>query len=244
VKGLAIAICCTFLTTAAGSSVKVGRVVPRDCTQFLRIAAKPDGKPVSGAEVSMRQGFYPRGDPPFFISTNDDGIASVPKLAPGNDRADVSFNGIRSEIFDEPVTTSLYLHVVSRLEISTVPIDRANPVRELWRADKEFDQQLDATAGLPVHDRIRTFQETIVDPTGAGVASAKTRVVRKARQGWEVVLRGASDTSGQLSGQLHWGRYIAICSMPGFPTSLTAFEARQDGSGELRIVLRLAPASE
>ena len=243
-KSLAVAIYCIVLSAGARSSVKVERIVPRECTQFVRIAVMLDGKPVSGASVLVRRGFNPEEEARSFVSTNDDGMASLSKLAPGNYRVDVSFNGIRSAIFEEPVTTDLFLHVAPKSDLSTVPIDLAKPARELWRADEEFSKQLDAAAYLPAQERIRTFQETIVDPTGAKVASAKSWIVQKGTLAWHVVLQGTSDANGQLAGHLREGRYIAICSVPGFRTALESFEVRQNGSGELRLVLQLAPASQ
>jgi hypothetical protein len=244
VKAWLIAICYIVLSPTARSSVQVTKVVPHECTQFVRIAVMLDGKPVSSASVSVRRGFAPDEKASSFMSTNDDGIASLPKLAPGDYRVDVSFNGIRSAIFNEPVTTDLFLHVAARSDLSTASIDLAKPARELWRADEEFYKQLYAVAYLPAHDRIRTFQETIVDPTGAKVSSAKTWIVQMGTQAWEVVFQGTSDANGQLAGHLREGRYIAICSMPGFRTAIASFEVKNDGSGELRIVLQIAPASE
>jgi len=244
VRAALIAICCIVLSAAARSSVKVERIVPHECTQFVRIAVMLDGRPVKGASVSVRRGFNPEEEARSFMSTNDDGMASLPKLAPGKYRVDVSFEGIRSAIFNEPVTTNLFLHVAPKSDLSTVPVDLAKPARELWRADEGFYGQLDAAAYLPAHDRVRTFQETIVDPTGAKVASVRTWVVQNTSYAWEVVFQGTSDASGQLSGHLRDGHYIAICSTSGFRTAIAPFEVRKDGSGELRIVLQLAPASE
>jgi len=245
VKSLAIAICCILLSTAARSSVKVERIVPHECTQFLRIAVTLDGKPLSDVKLAFHKGFDSDGTTPLFIlSTNDDGTASTPKLAPGNYRIDASFNGIRSIVFDEPVTTNLLLHVAPKLEISTVPLDLTKPARELWHANKMLDEQLEAAAGLPVHDRIRTFQETIVDPTGATVASAKTWVVQRTFQGWGIVLQAMSDANGQFSGQLNDGSYIAICSSPGFRTVISPFEVAKNGTGDLRIILQIGAVTE
>jgi WD40 repeat protein len=245
VKSLAIAICCALLSTAARSSVKVERIVPHECSQFLRVAVTLDGKPLSGAEVAFRRGFQSDGKPELFsVRTKGDGIASAPKLAPGDYRLEVTFNGIRSEIFDESVTTNLFLYVAPKLDMSTVPVDLAKPVRELWDADEAFEKQLDALAFSPVHDRVRTFVQTIVDPTGAKVTSAKTWVVEKTLQGWVVLLQGISDANGHVSGQLRNGRYIAICSTPGFRTAIAPFEVAQDGTAELRIVLQIGAVTE
>jgi hypothetical protein len=245
VKSLAIAVCCILLSTAARSSVKVERTVPHECTQFLRIAVTLDGKPLSDVKLAFHKGFGSDGSTPLFIlSTNDDGIASAPKLAPGNYRIDASFNGIRSIVFDEPVATNLLLHAAAKLEISTVPMDLMKSARELWHANKMFDEQLEAASGLPVHDRIRTFQETIVDPTGAKVASAKTWVVQRTFQGWGIVLQSMSDANGQFSRQLNDGSYIAICSLPGFRTAIVPFEVTKNGTEDLRIVLQIGASSE
>lgn len=241
-KSLAIAICCIILSIATRASVKVEKTAPRECSQFLRIAVMFDGHPLRGAEVSLNLGFNPNA--PSFISTNDNGIASVPKLAPGTYRVDISFNGIRSMIFDEPVTTTLFVHVTPRTDISTFSVDLGKPARELWHADEAFVKQLDADGFLPVHSRIRTFQETILDPTGERVASARTWVVRKTIPRWVVVFQGTSDANGHLSGQLPDGFYMAICSLPGFRTAIVPFEVRQDGSGELRVTLQIAEATQ
>ena len=244
-KSLAIAICCILFSSAARSSVKVERIVPHECTQLLRIAVTLDGKPLGGVKLAFHKGFDADGNTPLFIlSTNDDGIASAPKLAPGNYRIDASFNGIRSVVLDEAAATSLLLHVAPRLEISTVPIDLTKPARELWRANKMFDEQLEVAAGLPVHDRIRTFQGTIVDPTGAKIASAKTWVVQRTFQGWGVALPAMSDANGEFSGQLNNGSYIAICSSPGFRTAISPFEVARNGTGDLRIILQIAAVAE
>lgn len=246
-KGLAIAIFCVLLCQYARSSVKVEKIVPHECTQLLRINVAINGKPVSGAVVSVRAGFFPEEDPRSFISTRDDGIASVPKLAPGNYRVDVSFNGIRSAIFDEPITSVLYVHVVPKVDVSTVPIDLGKPTQELWRSDNAFYQQLDRTLKVnwQGRDRIQSLRATIVDSTGAKVPSAKVWVVQMTPQAtWEVLSLGASDVSGQFSAQLRDGRYVAICSSAGFRTAIVPFEVTKDGFGELRVALQIAPASQ
>lgn len=243
-KRLAIAICCVLLCHYARSSVKVEKIVPHECTQVLRIAVTLNGKPVSGAVISVRAGFFPEEDPRSFISTRDDGIASVPKLAAGNYRVDVSFGGIRSAVFDDPVTTVLYVHVVPKLDVSTIPIDFWKPTQELWRSNNAFDQQLKGV-NWHGHDRIQSLRATIVDSTGAKVPSAKVWVVRMTPQAtWEVVSLGASDVSGQFSAQLRDGRYVAICSSAGFRTAIVPFEVTKDGSGELRVALQIASASQ
>jgi hypothetical protein len=243
-KRLTIAICCVLSCRYASSSVKVEKIVPHECTQLLRIAVTLNGKPLSGAVISVRAGFLPEEDRPSFISTRDDGMASVPKLAPGNYRVDVSFNGIRSAIFDEPVATVLYVHAVPKLDVSTVPIDLGKQAQELWRSDDAFERQLEDSLGKP-RDRIQSFKAAIMDPVGVKVSSAKVWVVRWTRQDfWEVVSLGASDVSGQFSAQLRDGQYIAICSSAGFRTAVVPFEVTKEGSGDLRIALQIAPASQ
>ncbi len=245
-KGLLIAICGIVLSTAARSSVKVEKIVPQACTQLLRVAVALNGKAVSGAEISVRPGFYPEQDPRAFISTRGDGIGFVPQLAPGNYRVDVTFtfNGIRSAVFDQPVRTVPYVHVVLKRDVSTIPIDLWKPTQELWQADKAFDQQLQGIDWRG-HDRIQSLRATIVDPAGAKVPSVKAWVVRMTPQvAWEVASLGASDVNGQFFVQLRDCQYIAICSPAGFRTAIVPFEVIKDGSGELRIALKIAPASQ
>jgi len=245
VKICPTAIFCILLSTIARSSVKVEKIVPHECTQLMRIAVTLDEKPLSWAAVTFYKGFYSDGKPALFsVSTKENGVASVPKLERGDYRADVSFNGIRSEIVDEPVTTSLFLHVSPKLEITTVPVDLGKPARELWREDEAFEKHLDALVSSPVHDRLGGFAETIVDPVGAKVVSAKIWVVQRTLQGWAVLFRGLSDSNGRVAPQLGDGRFVAICASPGFRTDMTPFEVVRDGSGELRTVLYLAAATE
>jgi hypothetical protein len=244
VKRLTIAICCVLFCRCASSSVKVEKIVPHECTQVLRIAVTLNGKPLSGAVISVRAGFFPEEDPPSFISTRDDGMASVPKLAPGNYRVDVSFSGIRSAIFDEPVATVFYVHAVPTLDVSTVPIDLGKPAQDIWRSDGAFDRQL-KEIDWHGRDRIQSFRATIMDPVGAKVPFAKVWAVRMTRHAsWEVVSLGASDGSGQFSAQLRDGQYVAICSLTEFRTAIVPFEVAKDGSGELRIALQIAPAAQ
>jgi hypothetical protein len=244
VKRLTIAICCVLFCRDASSSVKVEKIVPHECTQLLRIAVTLNGRPLSGAVISVRAGFFPEEAPPSFISTRDDGMASVPKLAPGNYRVDVSFNGIRSAIFDEPVAIVLYVHAVPKLDVSTVPIDLWKPAQDIWRSDGAFDRQL-KEIDWHSRDRVQSFRSTIVDPVGSKVSSAKVWVVRMTRHAsWEVVSLGTSDVSGQFSAQLRDGQYVAICSSAGFRTAIVPFEVAKDGSGDLRIGLQIAPTSQ
>jgi hypothetical protein len=84
-----------------------------------------------------------------------------------------------------------------------------------------------------------------MDPVGADVSSAKIWVVRMTHQpSWEVVALGASDVNGKFSAQLPDGQYIAICSPEGFRTAIVPFEVAKEGSGDLRITLQIASASQ
>jgi len=150
VRGLAIIVSCFLLGgLARPESVTVEARKPQESSRHVPIVVMLGGKPVSGVTVD----YYPiAAEPHYSAVTDQDGVATKPDLAVGD------YNIIAR--LDEDVSTSLYLHVISKKTVSTFSMDLTEAYAQAQRAQQ-------AAESLPIRDRIQAFRGTVLDPTGA-----------------------------------------------------------------------------
>jgi len=106
------------------------------------------------------------------------------------------------------------------------------------------EQLWDAAEKAPVKDRLEAFRGTIYDPSGARVSGVSIEVVRKGTQGKEQIAQVESGKDGRFFAPLADGAYVARFSIPGFQLAFVPFEVTKQGSGELRVTLEIARATE
>jgi hypothetical protein len=78
----------------------------------------------------------------------------------------------------------------------------------------------------------------VIDPSGAIVAGANIKVMRKGSE-HTVVLRVKSDANGYFADDLAAGSYIAFIFEPGFRTAIVPFEVTKAGTGNLQVTLQI-----
>lgn len=206
-------------------------VPPLEVSTHVRVQVVLGGNVVKGAAVIVRASHectcatdMLRGNPldTTAISrsnlqmTNEDGIATLPELVPGNYDVAVTLNGVASTGF-------IGLHVSNRKDLSTLPVDLTEQVRRVEDA--------------PLRDRIEAFRGTVRDISGAPLGGASLVVVKRESHGKDVVLTGKADADGHFSGQLEEGTYIAVFFSPAFRPAIAPFELAKTGSSELSVRL-------
>ena len=96
---------------------------------------------------------------------------------------------------------------------------------------------------MPVGDRLKDFHGVVRDISGAMVPATLIEVVRRGTEGKVRVAHLKTDRNGEFHKKLHDGAYIAIVSMPGFQTAYVPFSITKQGSGELRVILKIAQST-
>jgi|ERR1700692_2182265 len=209
-KMVAITVFCVLLTGMARAEC----VAPasKQSSDRVRIVVVLGGKPLKGARVS----FYPTASQSVFSELTDgEGIVTPPVLATGD------YNVIAT--LYKVVSTSLWLHVGRENGISRFSMDLTDSVQ---RAEE-----------LAIHDHLKAFQGTVLDPTGAIIQGADIVVVKRGSQMQDIVLVTKTEANGHFFDQLAEGSYIAFFFAQGFRVSTVPFEMTKDGSGNLQIIL-------
>jgi Carboxypeptidase regulatory-like domain len=208
-------------------------VPPVESSSHVRINVVLGGKPLKGAKVIFYSvlahgcncgtdvgrgnpldiGMVPPG---AFPVTDENGIASLPELTPGEYEVAATLNGVASTAF-------LGLHVISDPKVTTFPMD--------------LTQQVKRIEEVPIRDRVEAFRGNVQDPTGAAIAGANIVVVKKGSQMKDVVLTGTADVGGHFSGQVPEGSYLAVFFFRGFRPGIVPFEVVKGGSSELPVKL-------
>jgi Carboxypeptidase regulatory-like domain len=211
-KAAAIAMCCVVL---AGAAISIAaNVGPREMiVDNFRILVTSEGKPLEGIEVE----FYQREVLRCSVLTNKYGIAAPCKLAFGDYSVVIGIG------YSEP---ALLLHVVENGQSGDIEV-------------KETPAVLMIPKDLPTGRQLRLFHGTVIDPAGAVVPAARVRVVRRVN-GYPTVLRTKTDASGEFSGSLDEGPYVALVSAHGFKVAVVPFEIDQNSWGsDLRVPVKI-----
>ena len=210
-------------------------VPPLESSSHVRIDVVLGGKPLPGAKVILRPVLSHectcatdvlRGNPldiamfppDAFPITDENGIASLPELAPGEYEVAATLNGVVSTPF-------LGLHVTASPKVTTLPMDLTGQVQRVEQ--------------VPIRDRVEAFRGNVQDPTGATIAGANIVVVKRGSQIKDVVLTGRADANGHFSGQLAEGSYLAVFYSRGFRPGIVPFEVVKGGSSELPVRLNV-----
>jgi hypothetical protein len=224
------------ITSSSLAGVLYGECVlvpPLESSSHVRIYVALKGKPLKGAMVI----FLPsracacasdalRGNPldtdkvpsGAFQITDENGIATLPELAPGEYDVAATLNGVASTVF-------IGLHVNHRPEVTTLPMDLTEQVQRLETA--------------PIQYRVEAFQGTVQDPSGVTLPGARIVVVKRGSPEKDVVLRGKADANGHFSGQLAEGSYLAVFFSRGFRPAIAPFNLVRGGSSELSVSLKI-----
>lgn len=190
------------------------------------------GKPLKGARVIVRPSHectcaydVLRGNPldtsmlPSDSSqvTDENGVANLSELAPGDYDVAASINDVASTAF-------VGLHVSESTAVTTIPMDLTLQVQRIEE--------------LPVRLRVGSFRGTVRDVSGALVPEARIVVVKRGSQA-RYAVKDKADAKGNFSIELPEGSYIAIFFFRGFRAAIEPFELTGTGTQELQI--RLSP---
>ncbi len=225
-KVSAITVGCMLLASMVWAEDVTVRMNPLESSSHVQVTVVLYGKPFSGVKVDFyykKIGSY--GAQSIFSGlTNENGVVTPPKLVPG-------YYDVVATV-DEDVSTSLGLRVIGGRRVTRVSMDLTE------RFGRHRDELQEAEQ-LPVHDRVQRFQGIVVDPSGAFIPEAKTRIIKKGSQEKPAVFRLNADQRGYFSAQLADGLYIGFFYSPGFRTMIVPFEVTKDGSGDLRIIMQV-----
>ena len=148
--------------------------------------------------------------------TDENGIASLAELAPGEYEVAATLNGVASTPF-------VGLHVTSNPKVTTFPMDLTEQVQRVEKA--------------PILFHVEAFRGTVTDPSGAMLPGASIVVVKRGTQAKDLALTGKADASGHFSAQLAEGSYIAVFFVLGFRPAIAPFEVARGGASQLSISL-------
>ncbi len=185
--------------------------------RHARITTLQDRYPLPGVKLFMlRADRQPR----FIASTDDHGVAILPKLFPGNYHISAeSTKGERSELllyvtnYAVDDTTSITVNFA----VSSLP--QSLPESEPFGSGANFDVQK-----ASVTEHLREFKGVLKDPSGAFVLGARVRVFLKAEANHAAIVESRTDEHGRFSAILPEGTYLARIQSPGFRAWFVVFE--------------------
>jgi hypothetical protein len=211
---------------AVGDSVEVKEIKQQASKRHVRIAVSLNGHPAPGANVD----FCTAGDKPCLsVFTSKDGVAISPWLPDGN--------YIVTASLDDVSGGDLYLHVSRKGKTGAFSID----LTESFRAAQNYRSAADK---LPIRETLQVFQGFLQDPSGATIAGANIKIVRRGSENHAIVQRVKTDPSGHFSATLDDGMYVAFFSCLGFRTEIVPFEIASQGSKELLVKLQVGQTTE
>jgi hypothetical protein len=219
----------TFLSLAGVLDAECVLTTPLESSRHVRIYVVLGGKPLNGAKVILRPEHecncatdVLRGNPmdttliPSTEMTDENGIANLPELTPGEYDVAVTVNDVAS-------TASVGLHVTSDPKVTTIPM--------------ELTQQVQRVEEVPILFHVEAFRGTVKDPSGATLPGASIVVVKRGSQAKDVALMSKADANGNFSAQLAEGSYIAVFFLLGFRPAIGPFEVARGGASQLSISL-------
>lgn len=219
----------TFLSFAGVLDAECVLTPPLESSNHVRIYVVLGGKPLKGAIVILRPQHecncatdVLRGNPmdttliPSREMTDENGIANLPELTPGEYDVAVTLNGVASTAF-------VGLHVTGDPKVTAIPMD--------------LTQQVQRVEEVPILLHVDGFRGTVKDPSGATLPGASIVVVERGSQAKDVALMSKADANGNFSAQLAEGSYIAVFFSLGFRPAIAPFEVVRGGASQLSISL-------
>ena len=244
----ATAFCFLFLPAIAlAESCPIQSLAEREAPVRVEIKVLALGKPLDYARVEFFEYKMMRPDrwspaeektPRVTLFANARGVVHSPRLPTGEFHVIASRGKSHSA---DPVVTQndlvahLYLSVDSEapenkgaFTMQLMPsCNMPPPVPLHWSA---ADEQ------MPIKYRIQAFSGTVYDPSGAVVAGAAIKVIRKGTQGKDEVAEVNSDPQGHFAVLLPEGTYIGVFSSGDFG-AIVPFEVIKDGSADFKVTL-------
>jgi hypothetical protein len=219
----------TFLSFAGVLDAECVLMPPLESSSHVRIYVVLAGKPLKGAKVILRPQHdcncatdMLRGNPmdatlvPSKEMTDENGIANLPELTPGEYDVAVTLNGVASTAF-------VGLHVSGDPKVTTIPMD--------------LTQQVQRVEGAPILFHVEGFRGTVKDFSGVTLPGASIVVVKRGSQAEDVAVMSKADANGNFSAQLAEGSYIAVFFVLGFRPGIAPFEVVRGGASQLSISL-------
>jgi len=235
----AIAIFCFLTACVAHAVVEVEPIVAVECSPNVRMTVILRGKTVAGVELDFYDSASNSSQPVFSARTNKNGIVSPPMLAANSYRVDARLRDRTPAIFGDEITSSIWLQVTPKSKTSTISIDLTEAQQAAQETHKQFEDRV-TEADQTQCARLQAFDGTVVDLTGANIASVEVMVLRKSLHGWANLQSAVSDAKGNFSNKkLPKGRYVAVFSSAGFRSAMVPFEVTTEGSGKLRVTLQM-----
>jgi hypothetical protein len=211
----------------ARSCTIVSKVEPS--SQNARITVMMDGNPQKDVKVVVST---VEGQARLTITTDSQGVVSLPKLPPGKYclaasaaptlRADDLCLEVSRSRGRNPSSFSMILGV------------KPPP-------PPTFEEKLEAAGRVPVRTHTQVFAGVVEDPAGAVIPRTQVAVYQRGSTGKGQPLKLTTDEDGRFTAQLAPGIYIGVFQSFGFQTEFVPFEIAKEGSKEdLRVKLMIA----
>ncbi len=200
----------------------------RSSSRRIRFTSLQEGKPLGNVQVIL----YLKTDnmhPKLALTTDNQGVAFVPDLAPGHYRI--------SAIGPEHEYAAVYLEVTGKTRKKTNSFLLTIPPTFLPEKASDID-------AAPITERVREFKGHAEDESGASIAGALVKVYRKDSPS-EPVAKIKADNNGSFAASLEPGKYVVFVSSRAFVKKAVGFEIGLEGEAkELQVSLKIASACQ
>jgi hypothetical protein len=230
-RALAIAAACLLLAVLSyGECVTVFGDAPgvptfRSSSRRIRFTSLQEGKPLGNVQVIL----YLKTDnlnPKLALTTDNQGVAFVPDLAPGHYRI--------VAIGPEHEFAEVYLEVTDKRRKKTNSFLLTIPPTFLPQKKSDIE-------AAPITEHIRELKGHVEDYSGAYVPGALVQVYRKDSQSEPVAIaKIKADNNSSFAAALAPGKYVVFVSSPAFVPKATGFEIGPEGEAkELHVLLKV-----
>jgi hypothetical protein len=223
------AIVCFLLNASATSACDVVVVVnSQPSSQRVQIKTMQNGNPIKDVKIEV---FTMDNQLRLFsLSTNDQGVASLPTLSPARYLiAATAVGGLGADLVLDVSKRLGHKKSLFLMELSVRPPPPPTIEEKMTGAEK-----------APSRESVKEFRGILQDPSGAGVPNAIVDVYAKGSRDKSRALEIKTDETGRFTATLADGTYTVLFQAPGFQTEIVVLEISGNAqSKELRIPLKL-----
>jgi 5-hydroxyisourate hydrolase-like protein (transthyretin family) len=166
----------------------------------------------------------------FLLSTNDQGIASLPTLSPA--RYLIAANAMGGLGADLVLDVSKRLGHKKSLFLMELAVRPPPP--------PTIEEKMDQAEKASVRESIKEFKGIVQDPSGAGVPNVKVDVYANRSRDKGHALEINTDATGHFSAPLATGTYTIVFQSPGFQTEIVVLKISENAQvKDLQIPLKI-----
>jgi 5-hydroxyisourate hydrolase-like protein (transthyretin family) len=223
------AVACLLLNATVASACSVVVVVnSQPSSQRVQIKILQNGNPIKDVKIEV---FTMDNQLRLFsLSTNDQGVATLPTLSPARYLiAATAVGGLGADLVLDVSKGLGHKTSLFSMELGVRPPPPPTIEEKMTGAEK-----------ASAREAVKEFRGILQDPSGAGVTNASVDVYPKGSRDKTQALEIKTDESGRFSAFLADGTYTALFQAPGFQTEIVVLEISADAQRkELQTVLKL-----